>query len=214
MINRRTLIVTVASLGITGFLVSTFVVPEEDQAGDDAALAADVPLIRPYSPILGPEDAPVTIVEFFDPACEACRAFHPTVKQILSDHEGQVRVVMRYANFHPQSEEAIRILESARIQGVFEPVLELLLRTQPNWAPHGQSGISAWAVLNGTGVDIRKAKNDALMPDITAIINQDTADIKAIGVNQTPTFFVNRKRLTEFGPQQLKDLVAAEVSAL
>ncbi|MFS8328883.1 thioredoxin domain-containing protein, partial [Vreelandella titanicae] len=33
--------------------------------------------MRSHSPILGREDAPVTIVEFFDPACEACRAFYP-----------------------------------------------------------------------------------------------------------------------------------------
>lgn len=32
-------------------------------------------LMRPYLPIMGKKDAPVTIVEFFDPACEACRAF-------------------------------------------------------------------------------------------------------------------------------------------
>ncbi len=40
-------------------------------------------LVRPYSPVLGPAQAPVTIVEFLDPACEACRAFAPVVKQIM-----------------------------------------------------------------------------------------------------------------------------------
>ena len=49
-------------------------------------------LMRPYSPIMGPEDAPVTIVEFFDPACEACRAFYPIIKDIMAEHGDQVRV--------------------------------------------------------------------------------------------------------------------------
>ena len=85
-------------------------------------------LIRSYSPIIGPEEAPVTIVEFFDPACEACRAFHPIVKDILAEHDGDVRVVLRYTPFHGEaSEQAIRVLEAARMQGVFEPVLEALL---------------------------------------------------------------------------------------
>ena len=94
-------------------------------------------LIRSYSPIIGPEEAPVTIVEFFDPACEACRAFHPIVKDILAEHDGDVRVVLRYTPFHGEaSEQAIRVLEAARMQGVFEPVLEALLEFQPRWCLH------------------------------------------------------------------------------
>ena len=90
-------------------------------------------LIRPYSPILGPEDAPVTIVEFFDPACEACRAFYPVVEDIMAEHGDAVRVVIRYTPFHGEaSVEAIRVLEAARMQDVFEPVLEAVLREQPS----------------------------------------------------------------------------------
>ena len=56
-----------------------------------------------------------TIVEFFDPACEACRAFHPIVKDIMAEHGDAVRVVIRYTPFHgAASEEAIRVLEAAR----------------------------------------------------------------------------------------------------
>ena len=40
-------------------------------------------LVRMHSPVLGPQNAPVTIVEFFDPACETCRAFYPVVKDLL-----------------------------------------------------------------------------------------------------------------------------------
>ena len=46
---------------------------------------------------------------------------------------------------------------------------------------------------------------------VVAELNQDIADMKAINLQGTPTFFVNGKPLTEFGPQQLYDLVAAEV---
>ena len=85
-------------------------------------------MIRPYSPILGPADAPVTIVEFFDPACEACRAFHPIVKDIMAEHGDAVRVVIRYTPFHGEgSETAIRVMEAARMQGVFFPVMESTL---------------------------------------------------------------------------------------
>src|SRR3546814_10055025 len=62
-------------------------------------------LIRPHSPIIGPKNAPVTIVEFFDPSCEACRAFYPTVKGIVAKYPKDVRLVMRYLRSEEHTSE-------------------------------------------------------------------------------------------------------------
>src|SRR5688500_4156264 len=48
-------------------------------------------LVRPDSPTLGPADAAVTLVEFYDPECESCASFAPTVKKILKDYDGRIR---------------------------------------------------------------------------------------------------------------------------
>ena len=172
-------------------------------------------LIRSYSPVLGPEEAPVTIVEFFDPACEACRAFHPIVKSILAEHDGAVRVVLRYTPFHGEgSEEAIRVLEAARMQGVFEPVLEALLEYQPRWASHGAPAPGLILGIAGqAGLDAEAAKTQMMAPQTVGVLNQDRADVEAVGVRQTPTFFVNGKPLDPFGADELRALVAAEVAA-
>ena len=50
------------------------------------------------------------------------------------------------------------------------------------------------------------------MPDIVGTMNLDASDVNAIGVNKTPTFFVNGKPLTDFGAQQLQSMVKAEVA--
>ncbi|WP_425046806.1 DsbA family protein [Primorskyibacter sp. S87] len=171
-------------------------------------------LIRSYSPILGPEDAPVTIVEFFDPACEACRAFHPIVKDILAEHDGAVRVVLRYTPFHGEgSEQAIRVLEAARMQGIFEPVLEALLEYQPRWASHGAPAPGLiLGIAQQAGLDADAAKTQMMAPQTVGVLNQDRADVEAVGVRQTPTFFVNGKPLNPFGADELRALVAAEVA--
>jgi len=210
--NRRAMIVAsaVAAIGIFtgGALLYS---PAGDGPPATRKTSIGPPLVRPHAPVLGPTDAPLTIVEFFDPACESCRASYPVVKKIMAAYPEKVRVVLRYAAFHPTSEEAIRILETARLQDKFEPVLERLLETQPRWAPHGRPAESAWTVLDGTGLDIEQARKDEKSPEIAAVLNQDAEDIEAAGVRGTPTFFVNGKPLQKFGAQQLYDLVTAEV---
>ncbi|MCW9033539.1 MAG: DsbA family protein [Alphaproteobacteria bacterium] len=211
--NRRTLVFGAAAGALLGFGGAAFFTIGNNSKEPAPAISNNVSLIRPYSPTLGPYDAPVTIVEFFDPACEACRAFHPIVKKIMESHPGKIRLVMRYAAFHPPSAEAISLLEAARMQNLFEPVLEKLYETQPLWAPHGRSATNVWEVVKDTGLDVERARSQAKMPDIVAVLNQEATDIKTVGVQKTPTFFVNGKLLTEFGRQQLIDLVKSEMAA-
>ncbi len=213
MINRRNLVLVVAAVAIAIFGGATYFATKSQKPDAIAALPEDSPLVRPYSPSFGPADAPVTIVEFFDPSCEACRAFHPIVRQIREKFPNSVRVVLRYTAFHKGSDEAVRILETARIQGVFEPVLEAMLEAQPKWAAHGKPNLGiAWEAARAAGLDVERARRDMLMPDITAILNQDMADVKNVGVQKTPTFFVNGKPLPSFGAEQLYELVREEVA--
>lgn len=213
MNSRRTLVLGTAVLTLAGFGGATYHFTLRQWPPPVAALPGDSPLIRQHSPILGDADAPVTIVEFFDPACEACRAFHPIVKQIINAFPSRVRVVLRYAAFHPPSQEAIVILETARLQNLFQPVLEALFESQPLWASHGRQSVSAWPIAARAGLDVERAQRERLLPHILATLNQDAADVATIGVRQTPTFFVNGRPLQEFGAQQLYNLVRSEVAA-
>jgi len=169
---------------------------------------------RTYSPVIGAVNAPVTIVEFFDPSCEACRAFHPVVKQILGAFPDQVRLVLRYATFHQGSEEVVRMLEASRLQGVFEPVLEILLNRQSEWAIHGNPRIDkAWGFAEQVGLNVETARKAMFSDEINQILVQEKQDIKALKVSRTPTFYVNKKPLPKFGGQELFDLVRSEVEA-
>lgn len=194
------------------------VVPAKEEraaVSEPAAVSKWNAYVRRHSPIVGPAEAPVTIVEFFDPSCEACRAMYPYVKRIMAQYPNDVRLVVRYTPLHEGSDEAVRILETARRQGLFVPVLEALLAQQPQWAVHGAPQLeTAWAVAGAAGLDVTKARAAMMAPPIGAALQQDVADAAALGVSRTPTFFVNEKPLTSFGPQQLYDLVRSEVEAV
>lgn len=213
--TKRILVVLTAVIAVSLFAAAGMWFTSKEAAKSSAAPAVDnALLVRPHSPIFGPRTAPVTIVEFFDPACETCRAFYPLVKQIMAEFPGQVRLVMRYTPLHQGSDEVVRLLHTARLQRKFEPVLEAILETQPQWASHGTPRLDkAWEAAAVGGLDLAKARNMMMTPEVTAVLEQDISDSKAVGATKTPTFLVNGKHLPSFGAQQLYDLVESEVKA-
>lgn len=177
-----------------------------------AAATGNSSLVQFHSPTTGPGDAKVTIVEFFDPSCEACRAYYPYVKSILAENPQKVRLVLRYAAFHQGSDVVVKMLEAAKIQGLFWQSLEAVLKAQPEWAAHGNPQVQrAWEILQPVGLDIEKAKRDMESPRLEAILKQDMSDVKTLKVERTPTFFVNGKPLLEPSPDGLRALVQQEI---
>jgi len=175
----------------------------------------DSRLVRMHSPVFGPQGAPVTIVEFFDPACETCRAFYPIVKDLMNQYPNDVRLVLRYAPFHAGSDHVVALLEAAKRQGKYPQVLEAVLAAQPAWANHGQPNIDlAFKAAEEAGLDLLQARADAAKPEVDAVLQQDLEDLTALEVTKTPTFFVNGRGLPSFGPEQLATLVAEEVAKI
>lgn len=168
--------------------------------------------VRPHSPMRGAEDARVYLVEFTDPACETCAAFSPAVEQLLDRYAGKLRLVVRWAPFHEGSDDIVRVLEAARLQGRFWETLDLLYRTQPMWTLHHRVELDrVWPLLPRAGLDVERLRRDFHDPKITAIIEQDLADARALGVQRTPGFFVDGRPLEPFGFEPLVRLVAAQV---
>ena len=171
-------------------------------------------LVRAHAPGLGPEQAKVRLVEFFDPACGTCRDFYPLVKDMLKANNGKIRLSLRYAPFHPGSDDVVRILEAARKQDKFWETLEAVLASQPRWAPNHKAQVELlWPQLGNLGLDIERIQRDMNTPEIERTIAQDLADAKALNVTMTPEFFVNGRPLPSFGYDQLKNLVGDAVAS-
>ncbi|KPB00057.1 DsbA family protein [Ahrensia marina] len=228
--NRKTLIVGTVLISVGVFLVGIWIVFQQGieqqipnmansqvtqnaQSADSKSAQFEEVLVRKYSPIMGAEDAPVTIVEFFDPACEACRAFYPTLKRIMAEFPDDVRVVVRYTPFHGEaSEKAILILEAARLQNLFIPVKEALLNSQEEWASHGApDSDSILAIAANAGLNLEEAATQMKSPSVIGVLNQDRKDVETVGVQQTPTFFINGEPLSQFGANELVSQVRKEV---
>jgi len=183
------------------------------------ATTANSSLVREDSPTLGAADAKVTIVEFLDPECESCRAFNPTIKKILKDYDGKVMLVVRYMPLHPNSLSAATFTEAAGEQGKYWQAQEMLFQRQPEWGTkHGPSP-GAPADINALfkkyamelGLDASKMDGAFAENRYAAKLERDKKDGQSLGVRQTPTLFVNGRKLARLNESDLRSLIEEEL---
>jgi len=169
-------------------------------------------LIRSSAFIEGDAKAKTTIVEFFDPACGTCKSFYPFVKNLIHQHPGKIKLILRYAPFHTDSFYIVQMIEAARYQDKYVEALEVIYKHQDQWSSHAGANIGLiWGFLSEVGIDITRLKEDMKKPEVEAVVKHDIADTKTLGVMATPEFFVNGKPLVKFGYKELQTLIEAEL---
>ena len=202
-------VLLILALGTGAFVYKT----QNDERSVQSAAQSQRALLRANAPSFGTADAPVHIVEFLDPACGTCSDFYPFVKGLIAAHPGKVRVTVRYAPFHPGSDQVVKVLEAAHRQGQFRQTLEALFAAQPVWVLNHRAQVDLiWPLLNGLGLDMARLRADMASPEVAQVVQQDLADANTLGVAMTPEFFVNGKPLPKFGYDDLKLLVEDAVA--
>lgn len=213
MQNKKVVLISIIVL-VAVFIGGIYAYKNEEMK-KSVALAKEQALLfeRPHSVVVGNKDAKVQLVEFFDPACETCAQFHPYVKDLLKKHEGKVKLVLRYAPFHENSNYAVKMLLGAKEQGKFMETLDFLFATQRYWINgHTVNPRALWNLLPKIdGLDMEKLGKYMNEPEGDEIIKQDLADAEKLNQTKTPGYIVNGKPLQTFGLQNLIDLVESEL---
>ncbi len=143
------------------------------------------------------EESPVTVVEFLDFECEACRAQFPVMEQIREDYDGQINMVIRYFPLpgHTNSEPAAAAVEAAAQQGALEEMYVRMYETQAEW---GESQESQTEVFVGFAEDLDLDMDEFVQtmedPATLERVRSDFEDGVALGVQGTPTIFVNGRQ--------------------
>lgn len=212
-ISRKATLIAACAVAISLLLIAGWRYLASPQEPPSAQAVDPSTLVRAYSPSEGRADAPVVIVEFFDPACGTCRDFYPLVKELMAAHPGRIRLVMRYTPFHTGSDKVVAVLAAAQRQGKFWPALEALFDSQSDWASNHIAKVDlALKHLQGTGLNMEQLAFDLSAPELQQALDQDMRDANALGVSQTPEYFVNGRPLPTFGIDPLRALVAQELS--
>jgi len=211
--NRRNVFIVAVVALLLAFVAATLSYRSQQAQSSQLAAARNQPaLASAQSPSFGKSAAQVHIVEFFDPACETCALFFPHVKQLMSANPDRIRLSLRHVPFHPGSDLVVGILEAARNQDKYLPVLEALYASQDRWVVnHVVQQDRVWASLGGVGLDLERLRNDMNAPDLAQRMAQDMADARVLGVTKTPEFFVNGRPMPRFGLDEFRNLVAEEL---
>lgn len=152
-------------------------------------------LIRPDSHKISSPNAKVTIVEFGDFQCPACGVSYPVVKQLLSVYKNKIVFVFRQyplSSVHKNAEVAALASEAAGGQDKFFEMYDLLFENQTKWS-ESQDPLNSYFVNYAKEIklDVDKFKKDVNEKTYDAKIKKDQADGNSLGINSTPTFFIN-----------------------
>jgi len=148
--------------------------------------------------IRGPENAPLTLVEFGDYQCPSCGAYHPLVKEILNRYPTQLRLEFHHfplVTVHPNSMLASQAVEAAGEQGRYWEMHDAIFDHQREWADNPNAEPVFIALASGFGLDINKFMQSLRSPEIQERILKDVERGQNAKVEAVPTFFINGEQI-------------------
>ena len=147
--------------------------------------------------VRGPAQAPVTLEEFGDFQCPPCGMISGPLLEIEKDYGLKLRVIFRNFPFpnHQHALEAAYAAEAAGLQGRYWEMHDLLYKEQANWsnAPDVKQLFVSYAKILGLEMD--RFETDMAGPTAKARVTADQERGKSLGVNATPSIFINNQGL-------------------
>lgn len=147
--------------------------------------------------IKGNSEAPVTLVEYSDLQCPACRAYAPLIRQVLENNPDTVRVVYRHFPLaqHKNAEIASYAAEAAAKQDKFFEFHDILFDRQDDWAESDKPTDIFKEYATELELDVDQFTTDMNSGEAKERVERDLTQGIALGVNSTPSFFLNGSKL-------------------
>lgn len=167
------------------------------------------------SHVQGDINAKVIVTEFGDYECPACSSAHPVTKALEEKYKDNPEVAFVFRNYPlPQHRHAMlsaQFAEAAALQGKFWEMHDKLFETQKAWAPMRSTEDTFMKYAADLGLNIEQLKTDVKSGEVQARINADKAAADAIGVNSTPTFYINGVKQAGWGLNEFSAVIDLEL---
>lgn len=159
--------------------------------------------------IRGPDDAPVTLVEYGDFQCPYCGQAERVIRELLAAYGDDIRYVWRHlplSDVHPSAQVAAEASEAAAAQGRFWEMYDTLIGHQDELGPRDLARYAS-----DLGLDVERFREELRGRDYASRVSEDVSSADESGVSGTPTFFINGRR--HFGVYDIDTLTEAVEAA-
>jgi len=165
---------------------------------------------NPGDNTIGPADAPVTVVEFFDYKCGYCKRSAGWVSKLPEQYENKVRVVFKdYPILSPESETEARAAVAAGKQGKYIE-MHMALMDSSNQADAGDDRIDQLA--EQIGLDLETFRADMQSEAVQRTIVESMSLARRVGIEGTPNFIVGTKLVGGADKEQVESLIEAALA--
>lgn len=183
--------IIIAVLIIVGIIAGASIIGGNDQQNTAGATSNNW---------YGQEQGVVTLTEYADFQCPACASYFPIVSQVKEQFKDKIR--FEYMHFplvqiHPNATAAHRAAQAAANQNKFWEMHDVLYERQQSWKDSTNAAAVFEVYAQELNLDMEKYKADASSSAVIAVINADIEAGKNLGVNSTPTFFIDGKKIED-----------------
>jgi protein-disulfide isomerase len=161
------------------------------------------------SPFKGPQDAPVTIVEFSDFQCPFCSRMGPILDKVLEKYPERVRLVFKnypLTRIHSMAMKAAVASLAAQEQGRYWEYHDKLFENHKTLSDE-----KLLEIAEASGLDMGRFERDRKDPKLSKLIKRDSGEARQNGVHGTPTLFVNGHRLKSMSARAIEQAVEREL---
>ncbi len=141
---------------------------------------------------------PVEITVYGDFQCPVCRPFYYLEKQILEKYPNQITLTFKHFpidSIHPNARAAARAAEAAGLQGKFFEMHDMLYENQDSWSAASNPQTTFEQYASSLGLDLGRFSSDYASETVNGTINADKTASSKVGVEGTPTYFLNGEKL-------------------
>jgi len=143
------------------------------------------------------EEPTITITEYSDYQCPACAYFHPMVKKLEKEYGDQIELNLKFfpLNNHQFAALAARAAQSAKNQGKFREMHNLIFQNQKRWSQSSNPAPIFESYAKKIGLDMEAFRNDINSSETQKAVMKEKQEGVNKGVNSTPTFFIDGQKI-------------------